>query len=91
MRLLSYGVMDKQSFKIINPQRTTTAVKLFEDFFQHCLTLLDCEEGTLLRVHEDCDDDLIEEFAAAFDNVEVTVRDGVKRTGVDGSAHGLEW
>jgi hypothetical protein len=41
----------------------------------------------LIRVDEDADDYLVEEFAAALDDVQMTVGDRVERTGVDGASH----
>jgi hypothetical protein len=48
-----------------------------EPFCRFC-----CVRG--YRVYKFADDDLVEEFATALDDVQVTVSDGVKRTGVDG-------
>ena len=36
----------------------------------------------------DADDDFVEEAGGAFEDIEVTVGDGVKTSGVDGSSHG---
>ena len=42
-------------------------------------------------IDEDANDDFVEQFAAAFDDVEMTVGDGVERTGVNGAPHECEW
>ena len=42
-------------------------------------------------IDDHSDDDLIEQLAAALDDVQVTVGYGVKRTGVDGASHVREW
>jgi hypothetical protein len=51
------------------------------------MALFESEEGLLVRVDEYADDYFVEEFAAALDDIQVAVSDGVKRTGVDGASH----
>lgn len=46
------------------------------------------EEALLVVFASDADDDLIEEAGGAFEDIEVTVGDRVKTSGVDGSSHG---
>jgi hypothetical protein len=60
---------------------------LFDDFGEHLAAFLDGEERLLIRVYEDADDYLVEEFAAALDDIQMTVGDGVERAGVDGASH----
>jgi hypothetical protein len=49
--------------------------------------LLNAEEGTLLIVKGDGDDDFVEEPGRAAQNIEVSVVWRVERAGVDGAAH----
>jgi hypothetical protein len=55
------------------------------------MPLFDGEKRLLFRVHKDADDYFIEKLTAAFDDIQVTVGDGVERTWVNGTSHGIEW
>lgn len=46
------------------------------------------EEALFVVFAGDADDDFVEEAGGAFEDIEVTVGDGVKTSGVDGSSHG---
>ena len=45
------------------------------------------EEALLVVFAGDADDDFVEQAGGAFEDIEVTVGDGVKTSGVDGSSH----
>jgi hypothetical protein len=51
------------------------------------MALFESEEGLLVRVDEYADDYFVEEFAAALDDIQVTVGDRIERTRVDGASH----
>lgn len=50
--------------------------------------LLDREQRRFLLIYEDADGDLVEQLAAALDDVEMAVGDGIKRAGIHGTTHG---
>src|ERR1019366_4023882 len=52
--------------------------------FQHVATLGYGEQRILLRIAQDRDDQFIEDLCPAMNEVEVPVRDRVKRSGIDG-------
>jgi hypothetical protein len=62
-------------------------VDALHHFREHLLAFLDCEERLLRGVYENADYDLVEQFAAALDDVQVTVCYGIKRTGIDSASH----
>jgi hypothetical protein len=51
------------------------------------VAFLDGEERQLIGVDEDADNYLVKEFAAALDDIEMTVSDGVERAGIDRASH----
>src|SRR5204862_7144371 len=85
--LLGHCVIDEQSTKRIDADLTPTLIDILQNFGEHLLPFLDSEEGLLLRIDQNADDYLVEEFAAALDNVQMAVGNWVKRPGVDGASH----
>jgi hypothetical protein len=79
--------MDEQAAKGVDADVAIALVDFLYDLGEHFHSLFDGEEGLFLRVDENADDNLVEELAPAFDDVQVAVGDGVKRTGIDGAAH----
>jgi hypothetical protein len=58
-----------------------------ERFADHFHAFLDAEHGLLVGVSKYADDELIDQVKSAFDNVDVTVGQGIKTSGVDRSTH----
>src|SRR5215467_7331416 len=71
--LLGHRVFDEQSAERIDFDGATSFVDTLDDFVEHLLPLVDSEERSLIRIYEDADDYLVEEFAAALDDVEMPI------------------
>ena len=65
--------MDQKSFKIIYAQHAIALLDRLEHLFEHIATFFDREERLLVRVYQNSNDYFVEEFAAALDDVEMTV------------------
>lgn len=50
--------------------------------------LVEGEETLFIVIAGDADNDFVEQAGGAFEDVEVSVGDGIKTSGVDGSSHG---
>src|SRR5205814_2284730 len=61
---------------------TKRALKQIEPFLER-------EKGMLLIVMSDCDDDFVEKFSGAIDDVEMTVGDRVEAAGIYSAANHL--
>lgn len=85
--LLLDGVLHQEPLEAIDRQAARARLDAAERVAQNRLPLFDREQRLLLRVDDDGDDDLVEEVAAATDDVEVTVRDGIEGAGIDGTSH----
>jgi len=75
------GVVDEQALEDVD----FDARELPGDFAQHFDTLGDREERLFVHVLEYRDDDAIEHFFAAADQVEMPVGDGIEGAGIDGN------
>jgi hypothetical protein len=51
---------------------------------QHGHALAHVEQRVLIRIPENCHDQLVKNFAAPLDQVQVTIRGGIKRPGING-------
>jgi hypothetical protein len=49
--------------------------------------LFNGEKPFLLAINEDCDDDLIKVLAGSFDDIEVSISDGIKGSWTDCALH----
>src|SRR5262249_33953516 len=76
--LLGHGVFHEQSTERINAQFTASVVDELQHFGEHPAAFFDAEERLLLRVNENGDNNFIEEFAAALDDIQVAVSYGVE-------------
>ena len=61
--------------------------QLSHSLIEHFTPFLEREERLLVRVDQYADDYLVKEFAAALDNIQMTVGDRIKGAGVDGAPH----
>jgi hypothetical protein len=73
MGLLRKRIVDQQSFEGIHSESAMGLLDFLKHLFQHLAALFNREKRLLLRIHEDRDDYLIEEFAAALDDVEMAI------------------
>jgi hypothetical protein len=65
--------VNQQALKMIDLNNAGSPLNSFENFAEHLAPFIYGKERLLVGVHQDGDDDFVEEFAASLDDVEVTV------------------
>src|SRR5216683_1383021 len=76
--LLRDSVVNQQTLEGIDANVTTTSVDLLQHLSEHVAAFFDAKKRLLFRIDENSNDYLVEEFAATFDDVEMTIRDGIE-------------
>ena len=85
--LLGAGVMHQQALKRIHAHAARRRVEILRDFRKQRNAFRDGKKRRLAGIDEQSNHDFIEQAATAGDDVQMPVGHGVKRTGIDGTAH----
>ena len=74
-------VIDRQAIEYIHPN----VPEVRSQGFQHGAALPQAEQRVLVRIPQDRDNQLVEDLAAAVNQIQVPVGRGIERAGIDGN------